>query len=181
MKKIILAGTALALAMSAGSALAGTEKGMMGLNLGFTSSTSLLGTPSNFLVNGRYFFNNSTAVQAGIGFRRNDSGAATNSTSSDIGLMGGFRKYLRQDSNLAPFAGAKFQYLSVRQGTNDVTDLSLLAEAGAEYFMGKHFSLEGSLTAGYDQATYKPVAGGASIKATTLGTSSINVSANFYY
>ena len=175
MKKIILAGTALALAMLAGSALAGPEKGMMGLNLGFTSSTSLLGTPSNFLVNARYFFNNSTALQAGIGFRRNDSGAATNSTSSDIGFMGGFRKYL------APFAGAKLQYLSVRQGANDVTDLSFLAEAGAEYFMGKHFSLEGSLNAGYDQATYKPVAGGASVKATTLGTSSINVSANFYY
>jgi Outer membrane protein beta-barrel domain len=180
MKKFALAGAALAMALSAGDALAGPEKGNMGLNVDFTSSTSLLGTPSNFLIKGKYFISDDMAVLAGVGVRRNDSGAATNSTSTDLGLMGGFRKYLSHD-DLSPFVGAKVQYLGVRVGTNDVTDVSLLAEAGAEYFMGKHFSLEGSLSAGYDQATAKPVAGGASVKSTTFGTSAVNVSANFYF
>lgn len=180
MKKFTLAGAALVLAMSAGSAFAGPQDGNMGINVDFTNSTSLLGIPSNFLLKGKYFISNDMAIQAGVGFRRNDSGAVANSTSTDVGFMGGFRKYLSQD-DLAPFMGAKLQYLGVRQGTNDVTDVSLLVEGGAEYFMGKHFSLEGSVSAGYDQATFKPVAGGASIKRTTLGTTAVNVSANFYF
>lgn len=180
MKSIILAGATLVLAIAAGSASAGPIAGSVGINADLTSSTTTLGTPSTFLVKGRYVIGNGMAVLAGVGLRMNDSGAPTNASSTDIGIMGGFRKYLRTD-DLAPFVGGKLQYLAVRQGTNDVTDITLMAEAGAEYFLGKQFSLEGSVGAGYASRESKPVAGGVTTTATAIGTATFNVSANYYF
>ncbi len=119
---------------------------------------------------------------AGFGLQMVDNGGPANSKSTNIGLMGGFRKYLRTDE-LAPFIGGRLQYLSTRnQATvSDVTDLSILAEAGAEYYLGKQFSLEGSVGAGYASQESKLVVGGTSTKATGLGTVTYNLSANFYF
>jgi hypothetical protein len=83
--------------------------------------------------------------------------------------------------DFAPFVGGKLQYLSTRQGANDVTDFALMAEAGAEYYFRKQFSLEASVGAGYASAEFKPVAGGASTTARAFGTTTFSVSANFYY
>ncbi len=121
---------------------------------------------------------------AGVGLSINDSGAAANSKSTDVGFMAGARKYLKTE-DLAPFVGARFQYLSTQQGTGtgatDVTDFTLEAEAGAEYFLAKQFSLEGSVGFGYSSSESQLVSGGPSTKATSLGTTTFNVAANFYF
>lgn len=184
MNKLVLAGATLALAMAAGSASAANSlnAGTMGLNVGFTNATSMggSGTPADFLINGRYFIAKNMAVLAGVGLNIVDSGAAANAKSTDIGFMVGVRNYMKTD-DLAPFIGGKLQYLSTRQGANDVTDFSIGVEAGAEYFLGKQFSLEGSVGFGYASADFKPVAGGTSVKATGFGSKTFNVGANFYF
>ena len=194
MKKIALVGTTLALAMAAGSASAasaaaaanGPTAGSFGINVGFIQATAVgdTTTPADFMINGKYFITKDMAVLAGVGLVMVDSGAPSNSKSTNIGFQGGFRKYLKTD-DLAPFVGGKLQYLSTRTGfgTNaqDVTDFALMAEAGAEYYFRKQFSLEASVGAGYASAEFKPVAGGPSTKATAFGTTTFSVSANFYY
>lgn len=175
-----LAGAALVLVMSGGTASAAPTAKSFGINVDLTNATSPLGTPANFLVKGRYLITDDMAVLAGVGLQMNDSGAATNNKYTNIGFMGGFRKYLATEE-LSPFVGAKLQYLSTRQAGADVTDLALTAEAGAEYFLGKHFSLEGSFGAGYSSRDSKPVGGAVSTKATGIGTFTYNVSANYYY
>lgn len=180
MKIISFAGAALVLAISGGSASAAPTAGAFGINVDLTSSTTPLGTPSNFLVEGRYLITKDMAVLAGAGLQMNDSGAVTNNKYTNTGIMGGFRKYLKPE-DLSLFIGGKLQYLSTRQATNDVTDFVLMAEAGAEYFLGKQFSLEGSVGAGYASRESKPVGGAISTKATSFGTATFNVSANFYF
>ena len=180
MKKFILPGMALALIIVAGSATAAPSVGSFGINVDLTNSTTPLGTPSDFLVKGKYVIASGIAVLAGVGLQMNDSGAATNNKYTNIGFMGGIRKYSRTE-DFSPFIGGKLQYLSTRQGTNDVTDFALMAEAGAEYFLGKQFSLEGSVGGGYASRESKPVGGVVSTKATGFGSATFNVSANFYF
>ena len=185
MNKISLAGAALVLATAAGNASAANSlnTGAMGLNAGFTNAASISGSggaPADFMINGRYFIGKDMAVMAGVGLSINDSGAPANSKSTDVGFMAGIRKYIKTD-DFAPFVGGKFQYLSTRQGTNDVTDFSFGVEAGAEYFLAKQFSLEGSVGFGYASSESKPAAGGTTTKATALGSRSYNVGANFYF
>lgn len=189
MNKISLAGAALVLAMAAGNASAANSlnTGSMGLNVGFTNASSISGsggTPADFMINGRYFIGKDMAVMAGVGLSINDSGAPANSKSTDVGFMAGIRKYMKTD-DLAPFVGARFQYLSTRQTVGatpfDVTDFSMGVEGGAEYFLGKQFSLEGSVGFGYASSESQPAAGGTTTKATAFGTRSYNVGANFYF
>jgi len=185
MNKISLAGAALVLAVAAGNASAANSlnTGAMGLNVGFTNTSSISGsggTPADFMINGRYFIGKDMAIMAGIGLSINDSGAPANSKSTDVGFMAGIRKYIKTD-DFAPFVGGKFQYLSTRQGGNDVTDFSFGVEAGAEYFLAKQFSLEGSVGFGYASSEAQPAGGGATTKATAFGTRSYNVGANFYF
>ena len=181
MKNITLAGATLALIIASGSALAAPAAGSFGINVGFTQPTALTsGTPTNFMVNGKYFISKDTAVLAGVGLVMADSGAATNSKSTDIGFQVGFRKYMKTE-DFAPFVGGRLQYVSTRQWPNDVTDFFLGVEGGAEYFLGKQFSLEGSVGFGYASSDSKGVVSGISTKATYFGTTSLNVSANFYF
>lgn len=180
MKKIALAGTVLALTLSTGSVFAGPTAGSIGMNVDLVNSTTPLGTPTNFLIKGKYLIKQDMAILAGVGMQMVDSGAATNATSTNLGLMGGIRKYMKTD-DFAPFFGGKLQYLSTRQGGNDVTDLALMAEIGAEYFFARQFSVEGSVGAGYASQKLEPVGGGASTTATAIGTATYSVSANFYF
>ena len=182
MKNLTLLGTAFAMAMMAGNAAAesGPAAGKFGINIGFTQPSAISGTPANFLINGKYFITKDMAVLAGVGLVIVDSGAAANSKSTSLGFQGGIRKYLKSD-DFAPFVGGKLQYLSTRQGANDVTDFALMAEGGAEYYFSKQFSVEGSIGLGYASSESKPVAGGASTKSTALGSTTFNVSANFYF
>lgn len=180
MKKFTLAGAVLFSALSAGNALAAPAAGNFGFNIDLTSPATPLGTPSVFMLEGRYSFTKDWAVLAGVGLQIRDSGAVTDSRHSDIGFMGGIRKYLKTE-DLSPFVGGKLLYMSTRQGTSDVIDVALLAEGGAEYFLGKQFSLEGSVGFGYASRDSKPVGGAASTKATGFGTTTFSLSANYYF
>jgi Outer membrane protein beta-barrel domain len=185
MNKISLAVVALVLAMATGNASAANSlnTGSMGLNVGFASFSSISGgggTPADFMINGRYFIGKDMAVMAGIGLSINDSGTATNSKNTDVGFMAGIRKYIKTD-DFAPFVGGRFQYLSTRQAGIDYTDFSFGVEAGAEYFLAKQFSVEGSVGFGYASSEQQAAAGGPTTKATAFGSKSYNVGANFYF
>ncbi|MBI5890314.1 MAG: hypothetical protein HZB47_06510 [Nitrosomonadales bacterium] len=177
MKKFALAGVTLALAMAAGSASAGTPAAnTFGLNVAVGTAT----TPMDFMVGGKYFFAKDMAVLAGVGLQFADSGAATNNKSTNIGMMGGFRKYLKTD-DLAPFVGGQIQYVSTKPNGGDQTDFAIFAEGGAEYFLTKQFSFEGSVYVGYVSSEIKPAGAASSTKATAFGTARGNLSVNFYF
>ena len=177
MKKIVLAGATLALAMTAGSALAANSlvKGTLGLNVPVQNNQT-----DNFMINGKYLVTNDLAVLAGFGLRV----AGGDAKGTDIGLSGGIRKYLKTD-DFAPFVGGRLIYTS----TNDsnTTDLSLMAEAGAEYFLAKQFSIEGRIGFGYTSNETKtitivgftPVT--TTAKTTYIGTGTLGLSANYYF
>ena len=170
----------MVLATLAGTATAAPIKDMYGINIDLTNSTTVSGTPSMFMIKGKYMMEKDIAVLAGFGLQLTDTGAATNAKHTDIGFMFGIRRYVKTNE-FSPFIGGKFQYLSVRTGsTTNVTDLELLVEGGAEYFLGKQFSLEGSVGGGFISRETKPAAG-ASTKATFIGTTSYNLSANYYF
>jgi hypothetical protein len=187
MKKIALVGATLALALAAGSASAAGKgdaapsHGAFGLSVGVGNTIN----PGDFVVGGRYFITKDMAVLAGFGLQLNDSGATANAKSTNFGLLGGFRKYLKTD-DLAPFVGGQLSYASTRQNSAagaamDVSSFGLYGEVGAEYFLSKNFSFEGSVLLGYSSNDYKPAAGGTSTKQTSFGTSRGNLSANFYF
>jgi hypothetical protein len=187
MKKSTLASMALVFAIATGNADAenGMTTGKLGLNIGFAQPTAVgSGTPTDFMINGKYFISKDTAVLAGIGLVVVDSGVSPNSKSTNLGFQGGIRKYFKTD-DFAPFAGGMMQYLSTRSGTGgaarDVTDFALMAVGGAEYFLGKQFSLEGSVGFGYSSSESQSVSTGASTKASAFGTVMFNVSTNFYF
>ncbi len=180
MKIINLAVTSIILALTTGTALAAPTAEKFGLNIDLSNSTTPAGTPSVFMVKGKYMMKKDMAVLAGFGFAMVDTGFPTDSKHTDIGFMFGIRQYLKTEE-FSPFLGGKFQYQSTRQGASDVTDLGLLVEAGAEYFLGKQFSLEGSVGGGYIAKEIKPAAGGATVKGSAIGTMSYNLSANYYF
>ena len=188
MKKIALVGATLVLAMAAGSAAAaparapaydqGPSAGSFGINVPI--ATNLYSTaPADFLITGSYHISKSVAVLAGLGLQMVDTGAATNNKATNIGIMGGARYFLKTD-DLAPFVGGRLQYTSTKNdGVTDTTTIVLAAEMGAEYYLSKQFSLEGSAAFGYGSKEQK--AGTVSNKASVIGTTMINVSANFYF
>jgi hypothetical protein len=187
MKKIALVGATLALAMAAGTASAagkGTDAapshGAFGLSVAIGTAT----TPFDYVIGGRYFITKDMAILAGAGLQLNDSGAPANAKSTNFGLSGGFRKYLKTE-DLSPFVGGQLAYASTRQDiggvASDVSTFALFAEGGAEYFLSKNFSFEGSVQVGYTSNDAKPAAGGNSRKSTTFGTAKGNLGANFYF
>lgn len=167
MKKIALAVSALALALVAGSSFAANNlsKGTFGLNVN---------TQDNFVINGKYFIENDMAILAGAGLRIQ---GGDNNKGTDIGFLAGIRKYLKSD-DLAPFLGGRFNYSSTTDST--VINLGFSAEAGAEYFFAKQFSLEGRVNLGYSSTENKPV-GGVTTKTNYIGTTAVGLSANFYF
>ena len=184
MKKIALASATLALALVTASATAapvaasaatttGPNDGMMGVNLPFYTTS-----PLDFMINGKYFITKDMAITAGIGFQMTDNGVsgAANQKSTDLGIAGGFRKYFPMN-DFAPFVGGGLVYANMNNSNTNYT--VLMGEAGAEYFLSKHFSVEGSVGFGY-VATKNTVAGN-STTATDIGTNSFNLSANFYF
>lgn len=166
MKKIALLVATLALVMAAGSASAANSlnSGSFGLNVS---------TQDSFILNGKYLFAKDMAVLGGFGLRIQGG----DNKGTDIGLMAGFRKYLKTD-DFAPFVGGRFNYSSTRDST--VVDTGLTAEAGAEYFLAKQFSIEGRVGFGYSSTETKRV-GAATTKTNYIGSTAFGVSANFYF
>ena len=131
-------------------------------------------TTDNFIINGKYLASKDFAILGGFGLAI----AGGDAKGTDIGILLGVRKYLKTD-DFAPFVGGRFNYLS----TNDsnTTGLQFLGEVGAEYFLGKQFSIEGRVGFGFSSLETKLVPSTVTSKVTSLGTSTASISANFYF
>lgn len=173
MKKIISAGTTLALLVAAGSAFAenSLNAGTLGLNVAVSSGGPLLPFGAPQMITGKDFIAKDMAVLAGFGMN-NTSGTGGGTA---WGIMGGIRKYLKTE-DFAPFVGGRLSYGN-DGASSATTALGIGVEAGAEYFLAKHFSLEGAVGFGININT--PPSPAASV--TNLGTTSAGLSANFYF
>ncbi len=128
---------------------------------------------NDFVLEGRYFVMDDMAVLGQFGFGiKGDDGKGT-----DIGLGVGIRKYLRME-DLAPFVGGTIFYSSTQDG--DVKDFALLGIFGAEYFLYKQFSVEGSVGFGYSSEDTKNAAG-TTTTITNFGTQRFGLALNFYF
>lgn len=173
MKKIALAGATVALALVAGSALAANSlnEGTMGLNVPVITSTATTNTSIvTPIITGKFFVAKDMAVLGGFGF---SSGGPSGNSTTTFALLGGVRKYMKID-DFAPFAGAFLKYESTNSNPSS-SATTVAAEAGAEYFMAKQFSVEGKVTFGYQSVEY------LGTKSTYFGTSTANLSMNFYF
>lgn len=163
---IVILAVALIFGISIGSASAanGLKQGQVGMSVDVNN---------DFVLSGRYFVMDDLAVIGQFGFGiKGEDGKGT-----DIGIGGGVRKYLSKD-DLAPFVGGTIFYRSTND--SDVTSLAVLGEFGAEYFLHKQFSVEGSVGFGYlrDETTN---GAGTTTTVTTVGTQRVGLSLNFYF
>jgi hypothetical protein len=166
---IVILAVALIFGISIGKASAanGLKQGQFGMSVDVNN---------DFILSGRYFLMNDLAVIGQFGFGINgDDGDGT-----DIGIGAGIRKYITKD-DLAPFVGGTIFYRNTEEGLNQVDqkDLSILAEFGAEYFLHKQFSVEGSVGLGYLSRETKFA--GTTTTVTTFGTQRLGLSLNFYF
>jgi hypothetical protein len=191
MKRLVI--IALTLAMVAGigigsaSAANSLQQGNISVGVGMGDSLfSHKATPTiNGVVNdvvdlnARYLITKDLAIVGGFGLQI-DGGDAD---ATYFSFTGGVRKYLKVD-DFAPFVGGQLTYASVtaEQGnpsvkTADLTVIDLSAMVGAEYFVGKQFSLEGSVGVGFGQIKDDL----ANADDTYFGTRTVGVRANFYF
>ena len=174
MNKIVIVVVAMAMIMGIGigsaSAANSLQKGTMGFNINAVNSSD------SFVITGKYFVLKDLAVLAGFGFGAKGGDAK----GTDLGIGAGVRKYLKID-DFAPFAGGSILYSKTRDG--DQKDMSIMAEFGAEYFLHKQFSVEGSVGFGYTSSEIETTAGAVTTKykETTIGTQKAAVSFNFYF
>jgi hypothetical protein len=176
---IVLATAVMIVGIGIGAASAANslKQGSAGINVNVFDSLVVAGedVDNSFVITGKYFVMNDLAVLAGLGFGVKGGDA----DGTDFGIVGGARKYLTTD-DFAPFVGGFLAYASTEDG--DRKDLSLLGEFGAEYFLHKQFSIEGSVGFGYmEQKTTTPGPGGGTFKETTIGTQRLGASLNFYF
>lgn len=173
MKKIALVGATLALAFAAGSASAANSmaSGTLGLNIPvITGAAPTNPGVTNPIITGKYFVGKDLAVLGGFGFV---SGGPSGASTTTFALEGGIRKYMNTN-DFAPFVGGGLIYESTSTTPNTTTSMQLGAEAGAEYFLAKQFSIEGKVRFGYsslDNGT----------KSSYFGTTTSNLSVNYYF
>lgn len=185
MKKLIVVAVAVVMMMGlAGSAFAANslQKGKFGISVGMGDSVfSHKAIPNvdavvNDVVdiNGRFFASNDMAIYGGFGLQT-DGGDADGTY---LSLTIGARKYLKVD-DFAPFVGGQLSYITVKSDPNivDLSVIDLAAMFGAEFFVGKQFSLEGAIGVGLGQASDDLT----NSDDTYFGTRTIGVRANFYF
>ncbi len=166
------------------------KSGMFGFNVGFDGGpasngaveSSAIGTYVNNVatITGKVFISNNMAILAGLGFQTDggDKDASYNS------FAVGARYYLKVD-DFAPFIDGKLTYaaLTVKDAAGvKIADCSIFDLGfgfGAEYFLAKQFSLEGSVGLGFGSASNDAVT--PAQDDTYFGTRSLGVSANFYF
>jgi hypothetical protein len=174
MKKIVIVVMAMAMVISVGigsaSAANSLQQGTIGFNINAVNSSD------SFIITGKYFVLKDLAVLAGFGFGAKGGDAK----GTDFGIGAGLRKYLKID-DFAPFAGGSIFYSTTRDG--DQKDISIMGEFGAEYFLHKQFSVEGSIGFGYTSSETETTVGAVTtrFKDTTIGTQKAALSFNFYF
>ncbi len=191
MKKLVIMALALAMVsvMGVGSASAvnSLQQGNVSVGVGMGDSIfSHKAVPeANGIVNdvvdidARYLVTKDIAIVGGFGLQI-DGGDAD---ATYFSFTGGVRKYLKTD-DFAPFVGGQLTYAAVtaKEGnpsvkTVDLSVIDLSAMVGAEYFVGKQFSLEGSIGLGFGQSRNKLT----DEDDTYFGTRTVGVRANFYF
>jgi hypothetical protein len=163
-KRIILALLAAALFLGIGIQNASAENSLKRGAIGLGIDTS-----SDFFIRGKYLLESDVALTGGFGLGFNGG----DSSGTDIAIGAGVRKYLKI-TDFAPFLGG-FVLVSSKNST-DVDEFKILAEAGAEYFLVKQFSLEGTVRFGYISEDKKNVG-----KKTFFGTDRASIGFNFYF
>ncbi len=164
MKKFVLVVLAAAMFVGIGIQDASAENGLK-------KGTFALGvdTSPNMIIHGKYLLASDLALTAGLGLGIKGGDAK----GTDIAIEVGVRKYLMV-ADFAPFVGGVLSYASTKD--SNLTDFALYAEGGAEYFLSKHFSFEGSVRFGYNSIKVKN-----GFNDTTFGTGRAAVGANFYF
>jgi hypothetical protein len=179
MKKIaIVAVLVLAGAMLSGSAFAANsiQQGTFGISVGFANLSQYPDGIENTLI-GRMFLAPGLAVNLGVGFTNTSADACVPgyADGTDMALVLGVRKYLKTD-DFAPFAEGDLVYMT--QDSTGLDTIGVMVNFGAEYFLHRQFSLEGSIGAALLKASTNT---GPNADATQIGTSSLGVRANFYF
>lgn len=128
------------------------------------------------VIQGKYMLANDLGLLAGLGF--GSKGGDLDGT--DIDFLIGARKYLKT-TDVAPFAGAKLIYSSRDDGGNiDGSAIQFMVEFGAEAFLLKQFSIEGSVGVGFVSGDNKDN-NGVKTDGTNFGTTNAGVSVNYYF
>ena len=176
MKKFIVVATAVVVMMGlAGSAFAANslQSGKFGLSVGFTNLSAFPDGMENTII-GKMFLADDMALLLGFGFV-NASGDPGMPDGTDFSFMLGARKYLKKD-DFAPFIEGILVYMT--QDSTGLDTIGVLGNFGAEYFLHKQFSLEGSVGIGLLQQETNT---GPNADSTQFGTTSLGVRANFYF
>ena len=159
MKKIsFIAAAVIMFAALCGSAFGANSlgSGSKALSIGFgDSSLTRYATPNQEVPNnpivdigGRFFTSPDLAITAGLGLQMTSGDLDGSYLSFNVGI----RKYLKTD-DFAPFIGGRFAYLSYDASLGsskfiDFTAWEFDGLVGAEYFLAKQFSIEGSVGLG---------------------------------
>jgi hypothetical protein len=188
-KTAIIAVVVLMLASLSGNALAANSlaSGSKAITIGFGDSVlNNVANPTDqnqhnpiVDIGGKFFVAKDMAITAGIGFQMNTGDLE----GTYFSLNAGIRKYLKTD-DFAPFVGGQFSYITydakVDPGAVKIADFTVFDVAvmvGAEYFIGKQFSIEGSIGAGIGIAKDDVL----NKDTTYIGTRNLGVKANFYF
>lgn len=136
---------------------------------------------SDVVLSGRFFVQPDIAILAGAGFAH----SSNNDSTTDYGLFGGIRKYIKT-SDLAPFVGGIVSYnredfiVPSGGGGTDVESqktFEIDGVGGMEYFVAKQVSVEAQVGVGL--STIHNVDGSGDDQ-TKFGTFSSAVTVNFY-
>jgi hypothetical protein len=173
MKKIfvILFAAAMISGLAVGSASAADnslKQGTAGISVGVDNHTDF----DVFVISGRYFFQHDLAAILEFGYR-NQSGDVSGRF---LGLGVGVRKYLKT-ADFAPFVEGRIKY-ETQDIAGDTDTLELAVNAGAEYFLHKQFSIEGSVGLALGKVENNAV---ANADYTYVTTHVVGVRANFYF
>lgn len=173
MKRVLVAVLAVMIFMGVGIGTASAANSLKQGTMGFGVDVS-----DDFMITGKLFVSNDLAALAGLGIGINGNDA----DGTDIALLLGIRKYMKMD-DFAPFVGGFLEYRDMQGGGPnadiDTKTIRLAAQFGAEYFLHKQFSVEGSIAAGY--ASIERSNGAVTNKATVLGTQRAGIAFNFYF
>lgn len=181
MKKFVLVVLAAALFLGIGIQNASAENSLKqgALSLGVAVSAPISNSVTALMtsipvVQGKYMFANDLGLIAGLGFGA--KGGDLDGT--DLEMLVGVRKYLKV-ADVAPFAGAKLAYDSRDDGATESSLITVAVEFGAEAFILKQFSVEGSVGFGYVTGDSKTA--GVKKDGSNFGTTSAGVSVNYYF
>jgi hypothetical protein len=179
MKKFLIVSivAGMVMVLGIGSAFAaGTDTslkaGTFGFNVGFGDSS--LGNTGVIMISGKYFLAGDLALIAGVGFQASSGDQDANF----FGISAGVRKYLKIDQ-FAPFVEGRFTYVNERIDINNIDrdTFDVSAVFGAEYFLNRQFSIEGSVGLGFGQVNDNI----SNNDYTYFGSRTVGVSANFYF